>query len=214
MNLARVTGTNELDAATALAEEVRNLIERAVSVDADATALARAAKLVALASDALDGEVRPYAEPARLDSAMPPGLRTHGLVVGPGHPMAPPISLTWDGNRVEGKLRLRRSFEGPRGYAHGGVSALILDEVTAKVRSLMAVGRVTRRLAVSYRRPVPVDVDLVVTADLVSQDEGHAVAAGTIALVEDPDVALVTAETHFVLLGGPDTSTALGQLTL
>ena len=128
--------------------------------------------------------------------------------------MAPPISLAWEGERVVGRLRLRRSFEGPRGYAHGGVSALILDEVTAKIRSLMAVGRVTRKLMVNYRRPVPVDVDLVVAASLVSQDERRAVAAGTIALVEDPDVALVTAETHFVLLGGPDTSTALGKLTL
>ena len=206
--------TKELDAAAHLAEEVRNLIERAVSIDVDATALARAAELVALASAALDGEPRPYAEPARLDSTMPPGLRAHGLLVGPGHPMAPPISLAWEGERVVGRLRLRRSFEGPRGYAHGGVSALILDEVTAKIRSLMAVGRVTRKLMVNYRRPVPVDVDLVVAASLVSQDERRAVAAGTIALVEDPDVALVTAETHFVLLGGPDTSTALGKLTL
>ena len=81
--------------------------------------------------------------------------------------MAPPISLAWEGERVVGRLRLRRSFEGPRGYAHGGVSALILDEVTAKIRSLMAVGRVTRKLMVNYRRPVPVDVDLVVAASLV-----------------------------------------------
>ncbi|WP_127479335.1 hotdog domain-containing protein [Nocardioides pantholopis] len=207
-------GAEELVAAAHLADEVRSLIERVVSIDVDKGSLLRAASLVASASAALDGEARPYDEPARLDQAMPPGLRAHGLLVGPGHPMAPPVRLSWDGDRVVGRLRLRRSFEGPRGYAHGGVSALLLDEVTAKIRSLMAVGRVTRRLAVSYRRPVPVDVDLVVAADLVSQDERRAVAAGTIALAQDPDVALVTAETHFVLLGGPDDSTALGRLTL
>ncbi|MEV7431854.1 hotdog domain-containing protein [Nocardioides sp. NPDC092400] len=209
-----MSDVDELAAAEHLASRMRDLIERVVSTDSDAAALSRAAELVAAAIGVLHGEARPYAEPARLDRAMPPGLRAHGLVVGPGHPMAPPVSLTWDGDRVLGRLRLRRSFEGPRGYAHGGVSALVLDEVTAKVRALMDVGRVTRTLTVSYRRPVPVDVDLVVSAELVSREERRAVATGSIALSDRPDVALVTAETHFVLLGGSDTSTALGRLTL
>jgi uncharacterized protein (TIGR00369 family) len=47
------------------------------------------------------------------------------------------------------------TFEGPRGYVHGGIIATLLDETMSKaVRSHNVVG-MTRHMEVDYNRPVP-----------------------------------------------------------
>jgi uncharacterized protein (TIGR00369 family) len=47
------------------------------------------------------------------------------------------------------------TFEGPRGYVHGGIIATLLDETMSKaVRSHNIVG-MTRHMEVDYKRPVP-----------------------------------------------------------
>lgn len=209
-----MNGAEELAAATRLADQIRALTQRIVSTDVDAVALDRAAGLVASATAELGGKGRAHSEPSRLDAEMPSGLRAHGLLVGVAHPMAPPVVLSWEGDVAIGRLRFSRAYEGPRGFVHGGISALLLDEVTAKVRPLMRTGRVTRTLNLRYRRPVPVETDLVVRAELVSREGRDAVATGYIASVTEPEVPLVVAETHFVVLGRGDTSAALGRLTL
>ena len=55
------------------------------------------------------------------------------------------------------ELTLDRRFEGWEGIAHGGIVSTILDEVMAW--SLVASDNwgVTARLAVDFRRPVPID---------------------------------------------------------
>ncbi len=47
------------------------------------------------------------------------------------------------------------TFEGPRGYLHGGIIATLLDETMSKaIRSHNIVG-MTRHMEVDYQRPVP-----------------------------------------------------------
>jgi uncharacterized protein (TIGR00369 family) len=47
------------------------------------------------------------------------------------------------------------TYEGPRGYVHGGIIATLLDETMSKaVRSHNVVG-MTRHMEVDYKRPVP-----------------------------------------------------------
>jgi uncharacterized protein (TIGR00369 family) len=47
------------------------------------------------------------------------------------------------------------TFEGPRGYVHGGIIATVLDETMSKaVRSHNVVG-MTRHMEVDYQRPIP-----------------------------------------------------------
>ena len=53
------------------------------------------------------------------------------------------------------KASIADTFEGPRGFVHGGVIATLLDETMSKaVRSRNVVG-MTRHMEVDYRRPVP-----------------------------------------------------------
>ncbi len=47
------------------------------------------------------------------------------------------------------------TYEGPRGYVHGGIIATLIDETMSKaVRSHNIVG-MTRHMEVDYKRPVP-----------------------------------------------------------
>jgi uncharacterized protein (TIGR00369 family) len=60
-----------------------------------------------------------------------------------------------DHKQVVAKVRLARRFEGPPGYAHGGVIATLLDEAMSKANRLHGVVAMTRQMEIEYLRPVP-----------------------------------------------------------
>jgi len=47
------------------------------------------------------------------------------------------------------------TYEGPRGYVHGGIIATLLDETMSKAVRSHNVVAMTRHMEVDYRRPVP-----------------------------------------------------------
>lgn len=47
------------------------------------------------------------------------------------------------------------SFEGPKGYVHGGIIATLLDETMSKAVRAHGLVAMTRHMEVDYRRPVP-----------------------------------------------------------
>ncbi len=47
------------------------------------------------------------------------------------------------------------TFEGPRGFVHGGIIATLLDETMSKAVRSHNVVAMTRHMEVDYRRPVP-----------------------------------------------------------
>lgn len=70
------------------------------------------------------------------------------------------LALHLEHERSWTELTLDRRFEGWEGIAHGGIVSTILDEVMAW--SLVASDNwgVTARLAVDFRRPVPIDTPI------------------------------------------------------
>jgi uncharacterized protein (TIGR00369 family) len=64
--------------------------------------------------------------------------------------------------RIRGAFRVGAEYEGGSGFVHGGIIATLLDEVMAKVSRFVQDRAVTAELTVEYRKPVPVDEDLVV----------------------------------------------------
>lgn len=60
------------------------------------------------------------------------------------------------------RFRLRQRFVGPPGHAHGGIIATILDEAMGKVSKLRGIIALTAAMEISYVRPVPLGVPLVV----------------------------------------------------
>jgi len=66
--------------------------------------------------------------------------------------------------RIVGRFRLAADYQGGAGFVHGGIIALLLDEAMGKVNRFSDVRAVTAELTVEYRRPVPVEADIVVEA--------------------------------------------------
>lgn len=62
--------------------------------------------------------------------------------------------------RIRGRFALGAEYEGGKGYIHGGMIALLLDEVMGKVCRFRGVRAVTAELNVEYLRPVRVDAML------------------------------------------------------
>jgi uncharacterized protein (TIGR00369 family) len=69
------------------------------------------------------------------------------------------------------------TYEGPRGYAHGGIIATLLDETMSKAVRSHGVVAMTRNMEVDYRRPVPSSAPdepkLVRLEGRVVRDEGR-----------------------------------------
>jgi uncharacterized protein (TIGR00369 family) len=64
--------------------------------------------------------------------------------------------------KIIGRFRLGGDYQGAFGIIHGGVIALILDEVMGKVCRFRGVRAVTAEMHIEYLKPIWVDADLVV----------------------------------------------------
>ena len=65
-----------------------------------------------------------------------------------------------DAKRIRGRFALGAEYEGGKGYIHGGMIAVVLDEVMGKVCRFRGVRAVTAELNLEYLRPVKVDAML------------------------------------------------------
>jgi acyl-coenzyme A thioesterase PaaI-like protein len=70
------------------------------------------------------------------------------------------LVLHLESQRSWTELELDRRFEGWEGIAHGGITTTILDEVMAWSLVADDTWGVTARLAVEFRRPVPIDTPI------------------------------------------------------
>ncbi len=73
------------------------------------------------------------------------------------------FELDQDTQRASGKFVLGPRYAGGAGFAHGGVIAVLLDEVMGKLSKLSEERAVTAELNIEYRKPVPVDAEIVVS---------------------------------------------------
>ncbi len=64
--------------------------------------------------------------------------------------------------RIRGEFSISEEYQGGSGFVHGGIIALLLDEVMAKVSRFHKDHAVTAALDVEYVKPVPVGQPLVV----------------------------------------------------
>ena len=81
-------------------------------------------------------------------------------IVGPLNAIAPPVRLHFDGDRMRGRLILGAPYAGPPGTVHGGVVALIFDELLGCVNVSQGYGAYTGTLTVRYERMTPIEAPL------------------------------------------------------
>jgi uncharacterized protein (TIGR00369 family) len=181
---------------TALRELVDAAVRTEVSVDELAAATAEARAL----TDRLRAEGRGLHDIATVDDPEI-GERWYSPVYGPGNPVAPPLVATDspDG-RATGRATLGKPHEGPPGLVHGGVVATLLDHVLARAVRAAGRGGLTATLTVTFRRPVPLGVPLLATAELTGRDGRRTTATARLVAEDDPGTTLAEAEGVFVAL--------------
>ena len=173
-----VVATRELIARQRMADAPADALEQATSLVQQATAL--------LASHQFDGvpgqNALRTASPDREQFATgdPARFFPYSPVVGPLNAIAPPVVFTFDGERMRGHGTLPSPYTGPPGTVHGGVVALVLDELLGAVNACLGLGAYTGTLTVRYERPTPIGQELTFDA-WVDRTEGRKVfTVGTI----------------------------------
>lgn len=120
---------------------------------------------------------------------------------------APPMTLDSgqldDGQpTIDGRVRLDRLREGPPGFVHGGVMAGLFDEVMGAAQRLTRQpGAMTGRLTLRYRRPTPLDTDLLFRA-WIEQDRARRVLVRATCLIDGPEPLAPTAEAEAIFVRG------------
>ena len=160
----------------ALADAVRGLIDAVRMVDAPAVVLDDARRAVEAATAALAPH-RTHGVPAQgaLDGAgfglrsaflgEPAEFFPYSPIVGPRNPLAPPVRM-WaatDGH-VHGEVTFPAPYAGPPGLVHGGVLALLFDELLGACAVINECPGFTGTLTVKYLRGTPMRSPLTLDA--------------------------------------------------
>ncbi len=158
----------------ALADAMRELIRLCRSSAVDDAARHAALEHLEAAAEALSGHQ--YAGPywvtgQSILQAPDPTLDLQAMCpyspgMGPANPLAPDIEITVDeAKTVHGRVRLNEAYNGPPfDHAHGGVIALLYDDLVGMATMLGAGGGMTANLSIDYRRPTPLFKELEITA--------------------------------------------------
>lgn len=187
------------DAVTELGEALRELIGRAVGTEVPVEVLRDVAGQARKLSAELGIVQREREEPSSVDD-LRRGQRMFNPVVGPGNPIAPPLQVEIVDGAAIGTCTLDLPYEGPFTFAHGGISALLLDQIMGYATAAAGHPAVTGRLQVRYRAPVPLRTPLRIHGRVVDVLGSRVAVRGTIAAFDEPEVVLVEAEGRFMTL--------------
>jgi len=103
--------------------------------------------------------------------------------------------------RASGKFVLGPRYAGGAGFVHGGVIAVLLDEVMGKISKLSEERAVTAELNIEYRKPVPVDAEIMVSG---WQEEEKGRNRFRVGEIHDPQGNLLArGRGRFVVVGQP-----------
>jgi acyl-coenzyme A thioesterase PaaI-like protein len=201
-----VSGPEELAAATRrlvnevrvsaapddVAREARALIERATDL------LSPHGFRGLLAQSSLDGEAM------AVDlGGSPEEIFPWSPAIGPLNPVAPPAVFRQIGDaptaRVEGTVTFPPVMVGAPGLAHGGMVALLLDELLGITNVVNGMGAMTGTLTVRYRVPTPAQQPLTLLGEITGTERRKVFARGEIRL---GDVVTAEAEGIFVQVEG------------
>lgn len=90
-----------------------------------------------------------------MDPGHPDGVLPYSPVTGRLNPIAPPVDASVQDGRLIAQVILGPPYEGAVGFAHGGVIAMIWDQVLALANVIRGTGGPTGELSVRYRAPSP-----------------------------------------------------------
>jgi acyl-coenzyme A thioesterase PaaI-like protein len=89
---------------------------------------------------------------------------TRSPLAGSMNPMAPPVVYEYGDGSIRGDVRFHEGYQGPPACVHGGFVAALLDDGLGRTRHLTGRNCVTGSLNITYKRPTPINADLVIEA--------------------------------------------------
>jgi acyl-coenzyme A thioesterase PaaI-like protein len=195
---ATIPDAEPLAAAVDLGTALRELIEVSVTTTVPAAEVRAAAELVRQVTERLAVARRPASQLPALDD-LTTGRRVFNPVTGAGSALAPPLLVRREGDGVVGEATLGVAYEGPPSFVHGGMSALLMDQLLGSAAAAAGLWGMTAHLELDYRGPLPLERKLVFRARVAENAGRKSVITGTIALAEAPDRILVEARGVFVM---------------
>ncbi|MGK5552165.1 PaaI family thioesterase [Actinomadura kijaniata] len=166
----RTLADDQIAALAGLAARVRALTDAVVHTRVPADEIAAVSAEVAALTDRLSA-VRGEAPP--IGSHDGTGRALASPVSGPLNPIAPPVDIEpLPGGGARAAFTLGGVYEGPPAFVHGGVSAMILDQLLGVAAAANGTPGMTATLDLRYRRPTPYGVPLTAEAR-VARVEGR-----------------------------------------
>ena len=171
-----------------LADAVRRLIRGVRVTEVGDDTRAQVLSLVAEATALLEGTVTdgPMWQTGLTSfeqfdlTADPTSLFPHSPAMGRRNPQAPVVDLAVGEDRVvRGTTTFTEQFNGPPfDTCHGGIIALVYDDLIGLAAMVGAGGGMTARLRIDYRKPTPMFVPITLSAWLEEVDGRKLLARG------------------------------------
>jgi acyl-coenzyme A thioesterase PaaI-like protein len=165
-----------------LTQQVRELVDAVVLTGVPEDEIVEITAELAVLTDRLRALRRTSRHPLEFG---PDGVPGHAgnAVTGSANPYALPlVSQVTPDRTVRAELSFRQVHEGPPTSVHGGVSAMILDQILGQAVAVAGGAGVTGTLTLRYVRRVPYDEPLVATAEYIRSEGRKSWAEGRIAL--------------------------------
>ena len=112
-----------------------------------------------------------------VDFSVPEGPMPLNPIIGPCNPTRPDVQLRYADGEVVGAARFTRRFTGPPGLTHGGISAMLADQIVAVTGGAAGTRCITKALHVRFRRPLPLDEPIDLWGVCEMNDDGVPVTA-------------------------------------
>ena len=192
-------GGPDTDPRFALSAGLRRIISATVGrpiADEDIREAARAfeAAATALEAAAAPGR-RPRSQPDPVGS--PQDFFPTSPVIGFANPIAPPVVVELSEAGLEGSATFDYQYEGPPTCVHGGVIAMVFDELLGAANIAAGCPGMTGTLTIRYRKPTPLRAPLRLEARVEGR-EGRKIR--TWGGMFQGDVLLAEAEGIFIEL--------------
>lgn len=116
-------------------------------------------------------------------------------IIGRGNPIALPVVFEVRDGVVHGRATFTPPFCGPPNHVHGGVVALVFDELLGTVNVANGLGAMTGTLTIRYRRPTPLHQEVRMEGRSTGVEGRKVFASGS---MWHGDVLLAEAEGIFI----------------
>ena len=155
-----------------LATALRRVTSLMVGVPVSDDDIRTATEGVTAVADALERAAgtgrRPRAQPD--PAGHPQDFFPTSPVIGFANPVAPPVSLEVVDGVLHGTAWFDYPYEGPPTCVHGGVIAMVFDELLGAANIVAGCPGMTGTLTIRYRKPTPLRTPLRLEARFVERD--------------------------------------------